>query len=110
MCIKRVKMMIRTLKELLKRILPEAFEGAEVETTKPEGPKKEKLEYRVISTSQGGPNMPKFQPCLVCRGGAKRQGKTIGGAYYYCSKHARKFFVRSVSVPGLIQVPAPKHH
>lgn len=49
---------------------------------------------RGVSTAQGGPNMPKSQPCPKCHGKAKRDRKTVGGAFYDCPRHG-EFFVRA---------------
>ena len=38
--------------------------------------------FRIVSTHRGGPNMPKYQRCPDCGGGAKRKEKTVGGAIY----------------------------
>ena len=48
---------------------------------------------RVVRTSRGGLNMPKFQPCPQCHAGSKRYNKTMGGANYSCRTHG-EFFVR----------------
>ncbi|MBA7642564.1 hypothetical protein ES703_50259 [subsurface metagenome] len=48
---------------------------------------------RLVRTSRGGPNMPKYQPCPQCRARSKRQSKTLGGANYRCVKHG-VFFVK----------------
>ena len=50
--------------------------------------------FRFISTSLGGLNMPKRQPCPVCGKGSKRREKTMGGANYHCPRHGL-FFVRA---------------
>lgn len=39
------------------------------------------------------PNMPMYQPCPRCHKGSKRQGKTRGGANYFCPTYG-EFFVR----------------
>jgi hypothetical protein len=39
------------------------------------------------------PNMPKRQPCPVCKKPSKRGSKTLGGANYICPKHG-PFFVK----------------
>lgn len=52
---------------------------------------------RGVDTRRGGPNMPRRQPCSSCHKSVKRTRKTMGGAYYKCSKHD-EFFVR---YPGL---------
>lgn len=65
---------------------------AKLEEPPEQRPKKEvKLERRIL-TGHGGPNMPKSQPCPECRGRAKRESKTMGGANYHCNKHG-SFFV-----------------
>lgn len=51
---------------------------------------------KAVDTRQGGPSMPKVQPCPSCGRRSKRVQKVecpIEGAYYRCSKHG-KFFVR----------------
>ncbi len=40
--------------------------------------------FRIINTSRGGLNIPKYQPCSACSAGAKRQFKTEIGASYLC--------------------------
>jgi len=52
---------------------------------------------RPVDTHQGGPNMPKYQPCPRGHGMKRRTQKTAGGAYYACQQ-CGKFFVRA---PGL---------
>lgn len=49
---------------------------------------------RPVDTRQGGPNMPRRQPCPSCHKRAKRKRKTMGGGYYECRKHG-EFFVRA---------------
>ena len=49
---------------------------------------------RAVDTRQGGPNMPKYQPCPRGHGGKKRKQKTIGGAYYLCER-CGDYFVRA---------------
>lgn len=51
--------------------------------------------FRVVSTSRGGPNMPKSQPCPQCGKWGQRDRKTMGGAYYRCSRCKSTFFVRA---------------
>jgi len=55
--------------------------------------KRQAIEGKPVNTRQGGPNMPKYQPCTCGRWG-RRKRKTMGGAYYKCSKHS-EFFVRA---------------
>ena len=50
---------------------------------------------RHVSTRGGGPNMPKHQPCPLCRRMVKRVRKTISGAHYYCKRCKNGAFVRS---------------
>jgi len=57
----------------------------------------QKRAVKTVDTRQGGPNMPKSQPCPRCRRRSKRVEKTEGGANYKCPKYG-KFFVRA---PGL---------
>lgn len=64
--------------------------GAEIQ-------KRQTLEGKPVDTRQGGPNMPRYQPCPKCRRQSKRMEKTAGGANYNCRIHG-KFFVRA---PGL---------
>ena len=47
------------------------------------------------STNRGGPNMPKRQPCPLCRRMAKRVRKTVGGGHYYCRRCKSGAFVRA---------------
>ncbi|MBA7539242.1 hypothetical protein ES705_31521 [subsurface metagenome] len=58
---------------------------------------REKRLARLVRTSRGGPNMPKYQPCPQCHGGAKRREKsdTLSGALYFCRRHQVSFFVRA---------------
>jgi hypothetical protein len=53
--------------------------------------------WRWGSTSMGGPNMPKRQPCPKCNGQRPRVEKVdsngMRGAYYFCSKDNLRFFV-----------------
>jgi len=65
-------------------------EGSEGEKQKP---KNKKEQGRIILTSRGGPNMPKFQHCPQCGASAKRKNKTVGGAYYFHKKCDCGFFV-----------------
>lgn len=51
--------------------------------------------FRFIQTSRGGLNMPKYQYCPQCHGGARREAKTVGGANYRCRKCGFPFFVRA---------------
>ncbi|MHB8084314.1 MAG: hypothetical protein ACYDHZ_00610 [Dehalococcoidia bacterium] len=51
---------------------------------------------RIILTSRGGPNMPRFQPCPDHGTWGKRSQKFMGGAEYYCRQCKSTFFVRSV--------------
>jgi len=55
----------------------------------------EKRLARLVRTSRGGPNMPKYQPCPRCRGGAKRREK-LGelGARYFCRRNQVSFVVK----------------
>ena len=59
--------------------------------------KRQALERKVINTHQGGPNMPKYQPCPRCRRMSKRMEKTEGGAKYKCREHG-KFFMRALGL------------
>ena len=56
---------------------------------------KQEQELRYISTSRGGPNIPKRQPCPMEHGWKKRDSKTVGGAYYWCNRCQHHFFVRA---------------
>ena len=49
---------------------------------------------RPVDTRQGGSNMPRYQPYPLGHGWKKRTRKTMGGAYYGCSKCCDEFFVR----------------
>jgi len=51
-------------------------------------------EIKALSTSRGGLNMPKHQPCPDCHGAAKRYSKTESGAFYQCNKCHLTFFVK----------------
>jgi len=55
----------------------------------------EKRLARLVRTSRGGPNMPRYQPCSQCHGGSKRQEK-LGelGASYFCRRDQVSFVVR----------------
>jgi len=55
-------------------------------------PIKEKHQARLIRTSRGGLDMPRYQPCPECGKGSKRQVKTLSGAKYRCINH-REFLV-----------------
>ena len=50
---------------------------------------------KYVSTRRGGPNMPKRQPCPLCRRMAKRVRKTVGGGHYYCRRCKSGAFVRA---------------
>ena len=54
-------------------------------------PPKEQPTHKFISTSHGGPNMLKKQPCPLGHGWKKRNGKTMGGASYYCNRCKPRF-------------------
>jgi len=54
---------------------------------------KAKENGRIILTSQGGPNMPKRQPCPQCGKWVKRGKKTESGAYYFHKKCDCGWFV-----------------
>jgi len=56
--------------------------------------KRQAREGRGIDTRQGGPNMPRYQPCHGGHGWKRRKRKTMGGAYYGCKK-CGDFFVRA---------------
>jgi hypothetical protein len=53
---------------------------------------------RAVDTRQGGPNMPKYQPCPKGHGLKKREDKAIvggiPGALYYCNICKDSFFVK----------------
>lgn len=57
--------------------------------------RKKRDEGRLINTRYGGPNMPKHQPCPLCRAWVKRIRKAMGGAHYYCTKCKRDNFVKA---------------
>jgi len=48
--------------------------------------KPEKRRFRFLRGRRrgSGPDMPRYQPCPLCRHGSKRGAKTVGGAQYYC--------------------------
>lgn len=73
---------------------PEEFE--EIKPIKERAPRKWwEWPFRVIQTSQGGPNMPRYQPCPRGHGWKKRISKSITGAWYFCNRCQEKFFVKS---------------
>jgi hypothetical protein len=55
---------------------------------------KRQAKGKTIDTHQGGPNMPRYQPCPSCGKGSKRIRKTEEGANYQCPIHGT-FFVRA---------------
>lgn len=71
---------------------------------KPATPKVEKEEklkrrwwefpFQKLTTSQGGFNMPKRQPCPQCHRSCKRESKTATGARYNCTNCHKTFFVK----------------
>ena len=65
--------------------------GAEIQKRQARG--------KAINTRQGGPNMPKYQPCPKRHGMKKREDKAvvggIPGALYYCNQCKDSFFVRA---------------
>lgn len=69
-----------------------------LEELKWESPKWFKSIFRMVNTSHGGHNMPKFQPCPEGHGQKKRANKTIGGADYWCDICQCHFFVRAAVV------------
>lgn len=50
---------------------------------------------RLVSTSRGGLNMPKKQPCPMGHGWKKRDSKTMGGAHCWCNTCQHHFFVKA---------------
>ena len=46
---------------------------------------------RIINTSRGGPNMPKYQRCPDCGANVKRHHKTHEGAVYICRCGMRNY-------------------
>ena len=48
-----------------------------------------------MTTTRGRLNMPKRQPCPLCRASVKRKRKTWAGAHYYCNKCKNGLFVRA---------------
>ncbi len=67
------------------KMLTKLFKRSKEQTAPAREPRKwGEFPSRIFSTSLGGPNMPKLQPCPVCRAGAKRQFKTDLGATYLC--------------------------
>lgn len=61
--------------------------------TLPEQLPKEQPLYKLLDTSRGGPNAPKYQPCPLGHGWKKRVGKALGGALYYCNWCKGEFLV-----------------
>ncbi len=98
MCIKRIKMGIKSIVELTKRLFPEAASGAEVVAPEKLKAKKEPYVGRMVRTSRGGHNMPRYQPCPQCHADSKRREKTRGGANYWCRKCKTSFLV---TFPGM---------
>ena len=92
MCIKRIA---RNLRQMFRGIISVKPELAE-ESLEDKPLLKEKRLARVVRTSRGGPNMPKYQPCPRCHGGAKRREK-MGelGANYFCRRHQASFVVKA---------------
>lgn len=62
----------------------------------PVKPVKERPEVRVLRGRRRywEHNMPKYQPCSVCRKGSKRITKTLTGAKYRCPTHGEFIVVR----------------
>lgn len=56
-------------------------------TMEKEKPKKERPPRRLVRTSRGGLDMPKYQPCPMCWRRSKRREKTLSGAHYRCPNH-----------------------
>ena len=50
-------------------------------------------DMKLVSTSRGGSNMPKYQPCPLGHGWKKRNGKTMAGALYWCNVCQSSFLV-----------------
>lgn len=108
MCLRRIKVGIREaldrIDALTRRITGRSVE--EIDLTekarakfasdrRPKEPKKWwQFPVRLIKTSRGGVNMPRYQPCPYGHGWKKRVEKTAGGAYYLCNRCPGKFFVR----------------
>ena len=97
----RIKEMVYEIADLIprrfKREDPEPATGVPTDLDKKLGQKIQQRQEKMgkpVDTSKGGPNMPKYQHCPLCDRGAKRAGKTIGGAKYKCFKHG-EFFIRA---------------
>lgn len=97
-CRRLVRLLSKVARSILQLFTGKTVEELEAPPTEPleeQRPRKWwEFPVRLIRTSRGGPNMPKYQLCPQCRAGSKRQSKTLGGAYYFCVNHG-KFFVRA---------------
>ena len=75
-------------RKVLKRLFSRSKKETTPEQTTPErNPHwtgKVPSKYFLRNSSRGGLNMPRYQPCPKCRGGAKRRFKTDFGASYLC--------------------------
>ena len=85
------ELLLKLIRRVSKRVSGKPRINKELETRIVEEMKKGKS-VRLIRTSRGGPNMPKYQPCPVCHARAKRKFKTELGANYAC-RCGRAFFV-----------------
>lgn len=77
-------------------------------TPQPAAPEKKprkwwEFPFRLINTSRGGFNMPKYQSCPKCKAGAKRKFKTDYGANYLC-RCGNKFAVGRIHRRQVIEV------
>ena len=87
-----IRSMLERIKALFRRKpKPEVYQPTELE---------KKLAARIqarqlANTRQILPNMPKAQPCPLCRTWIKRKRKTMGGADYHCNRCKSGFFVRA---------------
>ena len=93
---KMIKRVWRWLKSLFRRRAipptPHAPGHLDEELAKKIAKRKERY-GRFVLRRAFGPRMPKYQPCPLCRGSAKRKAKSIGGASYYCRKCKHGFFI-----------------
>ena len=66
-------------------------------TAKKKRPRRKKwweFPFRIVSTSRGGPNMPKSQSCPRCHAATRRTSKAVQGAHYSCRCH-EVFFIQT---------------
>lgn len=91
--------MSNVVRKLVRQLTGKTIEELEAQPLPEKKPPRKWWEFpvRLVRTSRGGPNMPKYQPCPECRQGSKRHYKTHGGAYYLCGKHG-EFFVKAAKI------------